>query len=104
MALRPGRLAVLVLVVPVVALAALEGLASVGLFAYDAVTFEVPANFRQATYDSLVGWVGIPNMSNPDNYGPGLALHTNADGMRIHRPVTPALAAGRKRAICSGDS
>jgi hypothetical protein len=63
-----------------------------------------PENFRQAAYDTLVGWIGIPNLAIHDNYGPGIRLTTNADGMRIHRPATTPLAAGERRVICSGDS
>lgn len=89
----------------VTVLLGIEGLSSVALLAKEMRNLRPPPeNFRQATYDSLVGWVGIPNLSIRDNYGPNLSLHTNADGMRIHRPVTPALAPGEKRIICSGDS
>jgi hypothetical protein len=83
----------------------LEGLSSFGLLARDIRNVPpTPRNFRQATYDTLLGWVGLPNLAIADNYGPGLRLTTNADGMRIHRPVTAALAPGERRAICSGDS
>jgi hypothetical protein len=85
-------------------LAVIEGATSVGLLAKDIAAIKPAGNFRKAAYDSLVGWVGIPNLSDPNNFGPGLSLTHNADGMRIHRPVTPALAPGEKRAICSGDS
>jgi len=82
-----------------------EGLSSFGLFAKDVRSVpHTPDNFRQARYDTLLGWVGLPNLSRADNYGPGIRLTTNADGMRIHRPVSAALAPGETRAICSGDS
>ena len=88
-----------------VAVTGLEGLSS---FASLARGFRAlrppPANFRQATYDSLIGWVGIPNLAIADNYGPGLSLTTNAEGMRIHRPVSRALEPGERRIVCSGDS
>jgi hypothetical protein len=84
---------------------ALEGASSFGLLARDIRRIpRTPENFRQATYDTLLGWVGLPNLSRADNYGRGLRLTTNGDGMRIHRPVTAALAPGEKRIICSGDS
>lgn len=82
-----------------------EGLSSFALLARDVRHIpHTPENFRQATYDTLLGWVGLPNLSRADNYGPGLRLTTSADGMRIHRPVTAALAPDEKRIICSGDS
>ena len=82
-----------------------EGLSSFGLLASDIRNIpHTPENFRQARYDTLLGWVGLPNLARTDNYGPGTRLTTNADGMRIHRPVTAALAPGEKRIICSGDS
>ena len=89
----------------IVGVTALEGLSSMASLgrAFRALQ-PPPANFRQAAYDSLVGWVGLPDLSIRDNYGPGAHLTTNADGMRIHRPVTRALASGERRIVCSGDS
>jgi hypothetical protein len=102
---RPAWKIVGVLAALVVCALGVEGLASFGLFANDIRHIpRAPENFRQATYDTLLGWVGLPNLARSDNYGPGLRLTTNTDGMRIHRPVTPALAPGEKRIICSGDS
>jgi hypothetical protein len=97
--------AIRLLAIVLVLVVALEGLSSVAVIVSDARAAKVaPENFRQAKYDSLLGWIGLPNLSLRDNYGPGLRLTTNGDGIRIHRPVTPALAAGEKRIVCSGDS
>lgn len=102
---RPVLAALLVLLAAVLGLAAVEGFSSLWLLAKDVRAIRpAPENFRQATYDSLVGWVGIPNLHIRNNYGSGLALTTNAEGMRVHRPVSPALGPGEHRAICSGDS
>lgn len=99
------RTVVGVFVALVLCIFGLEGLSSFGLLARDIHRIpHAPDNFRQAVYDTLLGWVGMPNLSRADNYGPGLRLTTNADGMRIHRPATPALGPGEKRIICSGDS
>jgi hypothetical protein len=102
-ALRRVGVAAILLVVGAVAL---EGLVSLTMVVQDArARTVVPReNFRQAQYDSTIGWVGLPNLAFKDNFGPGLSLHTNAEGMRIHHPVTPALAPGKRRIICSGDS
>jgi len=94
-----------VILVLLLCLIGLEGLISFGLLASDIRHIpRTPENFRQAQYDTLLGWVGLPNLARTDNYGPGTRLTTNADGMRIHRPVSPPLAPGEKRIICSGDS
>ena len=93
------------LAVVLILVLALEGLSSAAVVVSDARAVPLaPENFRQAKYDSLLGWIGLPNLELRDNYGPGLRLSTNVDGMRIHRPATPALAPGEKRLICSGDS
>ena len=95
----------LALLVTAVVLTGLEGLSSMAALARGFRALRPPpANFRQASYDSLIGWVGIPNLAIADNYGPGLSLTTNAEGMRIHRPVSRTLAPDERRVICSGDS
>ena len=102
---RVAFTAIRVLAVVLVLVVGLEGLSSVAVIVSDVrAAPRAPENFRQAQYDTLLGWVGLPNFSRKDNYGPGLKLTTNADGIRIHRPVTAALAPGEKRVICSGDS
>lgn len=84
----------------------LEGIASAGLLFADVMKLQPPPvqNFRQARYDSLLGWVSLPNLAIRDNFGPHLTLTTNADGLRIHRPVARALAPGEHRILCSGAS
>ncbi|MBI3791332.1 MAG: hypothetical protein HY275_10705 [Gemmatimonadetes bacterium] len=97
-------LGLLLVGVPIIAFTLLEGAASAWLFGRDIAAVRPDTNFRRARFDTLVGWVGIPDLHLPDMFSPGVALTNNADGMRIHRPVTPALAPGRHRVICSGDS
>ncbi|MBC8086258.1 MAG: hypothetical protein H7Z40_03270 [Phycisphaerae bacterium] len=94
---------VLCIILPLTAIAAIEGAASAGLLMDSLRDRGSPGNFRLAAYDSLMGWVGIPNMARADHFGPGLGISTNAAGMRIHRPVTTLLP-GQQRLICSGDS
>ena len=102
---RAKRLALWICVL-VAAPLLIEGAASTGLFVSDVLRLRAPqsANFRQAAYDSLLGWKGLPNLAIANNYGPGLSLTTNADGYRIHRPVTHELAPGERRVMCSGAS
>lgn len=101
---RVAGLVGLGVIVPLLILAVGEGTASAWLFARDVSGIQVDTNFRRARYDSLVGWVGLPNLHLPDMFSPGVGLTTNAEGMRIAHPVTPELAPGTKRLICSGDS
>jgi hypothetical protein len=96
--------ALVAVVVLLVVLAGIEGVSSAWLMAQEIRAIRPTENFRQARYDTLLGWVGLPNLHIANNYGPGIHLTTNADGMRIHRPVSAALAPGTRRAICSGDS
>jgi len=102
--LRRLKRVLLGVLVVTVGIIGLEGLASLGLLFDNINVSRTPGNFRQAQYDSLVGWVGLPNMSSFNNYGPNLTLSTNSQGMRIHRPVPSVVLAGERRAVCSGDS
>ena len=98
------RLLLLGVLAPI-AVIMLEGVASAGVLVSDVMRLEPPVqNFRQAAYDSLLGWVSLPNLALRDNFGPGIALTTNADGIRVHRPIAATLAPGERRVICSGAS
>jgi hypothetical protein len=83
-----------------------EGFVSVALLSDEIRALRPPPteNFRQAAYDSLVGWIGLPDLSIRDNFGPGLTLTTNHDGLRIHRPIAAERAANERRVMCSGAS
>jgi hypothetical protein len=100
-----GKLA-LVIVAPVVALALLEGLASLVLAGRDFSRWrDTPnAEARHSLYDAELGWVNRPNVALPNMYGPGLALHTNARGFRGRAETGETPPLGWRRAICSGDS
>jgi hypothetical protein len=87
-----------------VMLVVLEGLSSVAYLAIRLVRDRSLAEERHTRYDPDLGWAGEPNPSLPDLYGKGVYLHTNAQGFRGTQPVSPAVPAGRRRAICSGDS
>ena len=86
------------------AVVVLEGAASALLAVREFGDIQPDTNIRRAQYDSLLGWTGLANLSVPSMFGPGASLTNNADGMRIHRPVSPTLAPGVRRVICSGDS
>lgn len=97
---RALRLGVAALAVAIIA----EGIASTTLLVRDLANPIVDVNARPARYDSLLGWVGLPNFAMRDMFGPGASLTTNGDGMRVHRAVSPTVAPGVTRMICSGDS
>lgn len=82
----------------------LEGLSSVSYIAIRLFRDRAIAEERHTRYDPELGWVSEPNLSLPDMYGKGIYLHTNAQGFRGSLPVPPAVPAGHRRAICSGDS
>lgn len=104
---HPVRNAVLAVVTSVaIALATLlvlEGAASAALFVHDFRHPNAPrANAQKsATHDTLLGWVGRPGYANPDEYGHGIGLSTDAAGLRL----TDAQAApGPVTLLCAGDS
>ncbi len=55
-------------------------------------------------YDPLLGWVSLPSLRVEDVWGRGRSLRTNSRGFRGSREISGAPAAGRIRAVCSGDS
>lgn len=90
----------------VAVLCALEGAASLFLLAWDlARNAEQPLAERAHTvHDAELGWVNARSIVEPDLYGPGRTLTTNARGFRGVREVDDAVPAGVLRVICSGDS
>jgi hypothetical protein len=89
-------------VVPFAMLLMLEGLTSIGMLAHEVISLQPPAKLPHTAHDSLLGWVGQPNVVLPNYFGPNLSLTHDAAGMRVHRPVAEALASGEHRIICSG--
>lgn len=65
---------------------------------------KVPRERIHTHYDSLLGWVGIPNLDLPDVYGPGKWMKTDSRGFRDDGDVGERVAPGKLRVICSGDS
>jgi hypothetical protein len=94
----------------VVLIAMVEGTSSVSLKIWDAVRHGVSVRTNvvkeriHTRYDPLLGWVNIPHFFDPDLYGPGLDLQTNAQGFRERQDTTLAPAPGTKRVFCIGDS
>jgi hypothetical protein len=85
----------------------LEGVSSTLLFGREvirAIRQGDIAESRHTRYDSLLGWVNMPNRFVPDVYGPGMYVRTNGQGFRENDETPPHVPDGWTRAICSGDS
>ncbi|HSG72642.1 MAG TPA: SGNH/GDSL hydrolase family protein [Planctomycetaceae bacterium] len=82
----------------------LEGACSVAIVCKHAF-FDQPLAERVHTeYDPELGWINLPSVSEPDMYGPGLALHTNAQRFRQTEDLSKEVPEGKLRVIVSGDS
>lgn len=90
----------------VAVLCALEGAASLLLLAWDLSrnAAQPLAERAHTVHDAELGWVNARSVVVPDLYGPGRTLTTNARGFRGVREVDDAIAAGKLRVVCSGDS
>jgi hypothetical protein len=101
---RTGVRVLIAVLATVVLLVTLEGLASLALVGKEFLAAQAPVYSRpHTTYDTLLGWVNRPNASNPNEYGPGIGITTNAFGLRGSR--TPDVRDTTKtRIACSGDS
>jgi hypothetical protein len=83
----------------------IEGLAGMLVVGHTAWEVVQPFDERVHTrYDANLGWVSIPNFSRPEMYGWGKGLTTDARGFRGAVSLPDAIAPGRVRVICSGDS
>jgi hypothetical protein len=93
--------------ITVAGLVVLEGVSSSLLFGREVIRAMRQgdvAESRHTRYDSLLGWVNMPNRFVPDIYGPGLYVRTNGQGFRENDETPPHVPDGWTRAICSGDS
>jgi hypothetical protein len=94
----------LVTVVPLAMLLTLEGLASMAIMARHAMEARPQPPFPHVVHDTLIGWVGQPNVALPNAFGPHLSLTHDARGLRVHPPAPAAPDAGDHRIVCSGGS
>jgi len=79
---RIAGLVLFVIVLPLCLLAALEGIANVSLSWSEATARPEVRDYLETEPDTLLGWIGRPNVSEPNHYGPSLSLTTNARGLR----------------------
>ena len=103
---RLALTAVAVVVVPLIALALIEGASSMLVVGrrvsrWAAVSAEAS---RWLEHHPRIGAVPRANVYEPNMYGPGVYLRTNAQGFRNERDFSAAVPEGRRRLVCSGDS
>jgi hypothetical protein len=55
-------------------------------------------------YDAELGWIAKPGVALPDFWRKGVGVRTNRQRFRATDDVQPAVAPGKLRVICSGDS
>ncbi len=96
--------AILLLGIPALLVALLEGLSSGVLLLRDVSRPLRPRFPEPIVYDTLLGWTGRPGFRADSMFGPGIRFRLNAQGFRSSVEFPPAVPAGRRRAICSGDS
>lgn len=54
--------------------------------------------------DPELGWVGKPNASLPNAFGPGRGVKLDSRGFRDDAELAPEVPPGKLRVVCSGDS
>lgn len=100
------RATVLFVIVTVLIFSLVEGVSSVTIVGYE-IMGRRSGGWRSRVhvqYDSLLGWVNIPERSFPDMYGPGMDLTINKQSSRNEDNIDPKVAKGRVRVLCVGDS
>jgi hypothetical protein len=81
----------------------IEGSISVFLFLRDITVLAWEAA-PYSEYDADLGWIAKPDVSLPDFWKKGVGVRTNGQRFRATYDIQPAVAAGKIRVICSGDS
>lgn len=89
-------------VVPFAMLLSLEGFASMAMMAHEVATAAPPPRLPLVAHDTLLGWIGRPNVSLPNHFGPNLTVTHDENGMRVHRAPTGTPASSERGVVCSG--
>lgn len=100
------RATVIFAIVTAVIFSLVEGVSSITIVGHEIMdrwTWESPSRVH-VQYDSLLGWVNIPERYFPDMYGPGMDLAINKQSLRNEDNMNPDVAQGRIRVLCVGDS
>jgi len=101
---RVAQRGLLVVASAVLTFILIEGGSSAVIFVHDMISARPLAERAYTRYDTLLGWVNIPNAYIRDMYGPGVYLKTNAQGFRGNADVEAHSSTHKLRVICSGDS
>lgn len=103
--MRRSTAIALVLFATVVLFVLIEGAASVLLSGYQlTIRQDAFAEVAHTEYDSLLGWINLPDFRIDDMYGPGVFFQTNSQRFRNAGDFPARVAPGTLRIICSGDS
>lgn len=99
---RAGILTVLTIFL----LFAVEGFSSFAIIAARLLSYQPPAppHNRASHFDPQIGWVGTPNVDNPNHFGKGIFVKTDSHGFRSKHEIAAQVPAGKLRIVCSGDS
>jgi hypothetical protein len=97
------RLAAINALVLAAILIVIEGTVSWFLVSRDIVVLPWVAE-PYTRYDPDLGWVNKPNVTLQNMFGTGAWVQTNGQAFRNTRDTAPAVAPGRYRVVCSGDS
>jgi hypothetical protein len=97
------RLAAINVLVLAALLVVIEGAVSWLLVVRDVVVLPWVAE-PYTRYDPDLGWVNKPNVKLQNMFGTGAWVQTNGQAFRNTSEIAPAVAPGRYRVICSGDS
>src|SRR5437016_4801271 len=81
----------------------IEGGISLFLFARDITVLAWEAA-PYSEYDVDLGWISKRNVSIPDFWKKGVGIRTNGQRFREAYDIAPAVAPGKTRVICTGDS
>jgi hypothetical protein len=97
--------ALLFLAMLLIGFALVEGTSSAVILIHDLLFYTKSLHSRvHVQHDAQLGWVNIPQYTNPDMYGPGIHYTSNSRSMRSQREFEPRAPTGTLRIVCSGDS
>lgn len=82
----------------------IEGVASTFLFFQEVLQTQPIAEANHTQYDAQLGWVNLPQVDLPNQYGPGIDVTTNSQRFRNQSDFSRLVPADKIRLICSGDS
>jgi hypothetical protein len=102
---RTARTALSLVVRTALLIVLIEGTASLVTFALGLAGGSPPERERlHMRFDPELGWTSVPDTRLENFYGPGRHLTINGQGVRANRAYGAKPPAGRRRALCAGDT